>query len=204
MKQSQINYSEANIRKVSETLETYVFRNITVCGHTANRSEVFLAKIAKDIYDGSISSVSEICDKIRSEVISDKEFSDVFEVWQSKNKDTIRYILRRIHKSLDKNHELNVDNTEVHIEHIMPEDNSIWKVDEAIHADYLWRLGNLTLLASKINTAIKNREFSFKQEYYKNSKIEPNQELVKESTWTSKQIDDRQKRLCYYALNIWK
>ncbi len=204
MRQSQVTYSESDIKKVSETLEAYVFRNITVCGHTANRAEVFLAQIAKGIYDGSISSVNEISQKIRSEVVSDKEFSDLFEVWQSKNKDTVRYILRKVHKYLDKNHELNLDNTEVHIEHIMPEDNSIWAVDEAIHTDYLWRLGNLMLLASKLNTAIKNREFDYKKNHYKDSKIEPNQELLKESVWTSQQIEDRQKRLCHYALNIWK
>ena len=204
MKQAQAQYNEADIKSVSQTLESFVFRNYTICGHTANRGEVFLAQIAKDIYDGSLSNVQEIEKAIRAEMVSDKEFSDVFKTWQSKNKDIIRYILRNIHKYLDENHELNLDNTEVHIEHIMPENNSIWKVDESTHSDYLWRLGNLMLLGSKLNTSIKNKEFKIKKKQYKDSKIEPNKDVIAESNWTSKKIDKRQKKLCEYAVEIWK
>ena len=204
MKQAKPEYSETDIRIVSETIEAFIFRNFTICGHVANRGEVFMAQVAKGIYDGSLSNVDDICEKIRSEMVPDKEFVDVFEVWQSKSKDTIRYILRKVHKYLDKDHELNIDNTEVHIEHIMPENNSIWEVDETVHAEYLWRLGNLMLLGSKLNTAIKNRKFDYKKKYYQDSKIEPNKDVVKESSWTVKQIEDRQKLLCQYAVEIWK
>ena len=204
MIQAQTDYCEADMKNISSVLESFVFRNYTVCGHTANRAEVFLAQVAKDIYDGSLTKVDEIEAIIRSEMVSDKEFSDAFEIWQTKTKDYIRYTLRRIHKFLDKNHELNLDNTEVHIEHIMPENNSIWQVDETIHSDYLWRLGNLMLLGSKLNTSIKNKEFKTKKEYYLSSKIEPNRDVVSETKWTNKQIEKRQKQLCKCAINIWR
>lgn len=199
-------FSEANIRQVVQTIETYVFRNFTICGKVANKSEVFFAAVAKEIYDGTLDSTDMVVNRIKAEMVGDKEFSDSFAIWvgSKTSKEAIRYMLRKIHKHLDSAHEINIDNTEVHIEHIMPEDNTHWQVDDDIHEAYLWRLGNLALLSGPKNISISNKIFDIKKATYATSKIEPNKELANSASWTANEIDARQNLFAGYALKIWK
>ena len=198
-------FSEASIRQVVQTIETYIFRNFTICGKVANKSEVFFATVAKEIYDGTLDSADMIVDRIKSEMVGDKEFSDMFAIWvgSKTGKESIRYILRKIHKHLDSAHEINIDNTEVHIEHIMPEDNTQWQVAPDVHEAYLWRLGNLALLSGSANISISNKTFDHKKGNYASSKIEPNKELANCAAWTTAEIDARQTLFASYALKIW-
>ena len=192
--------------QVVQTIETYVFRNFTICGKVANKSEVFFAAVAKEIYDGTLDSTDMVINRIKAEMVSDREFSDSFAIWvgSKTSKEAIRYMLRKIHKHLDSAHEINIDNTEVHIEHIMPEDNTHWQVDDDIHEAYLWRLGNLALLSGPKNISISNKIFDIKKATYATSKIEPNKELANSASWTLNEIDARQNLFANYALKIWK
>lgn len=161
MKQAKENYTDKDIRKVAQKIETYVFRNFTICGKVAGSGEIFFAKTALRIYE-DLTSVDLICDAINKEIIQNAEFQSSFENWSSTNKEIIRYILRKIDKEIAPTEEINLDNNDVHIEHIMPVDNTKWQIDDDLHEDYLWRLGNLTLLSGKINKSISNDVFSVK------------------------------------------
>ena len=198
-------FNETHICQVVQAIETYVFRNFTICGKVANKSEVFFANIAKEIYDGALDTAGSIVDRIKTEMVGDKEFEDLFAIWTGSNstKEAIRYILRKIHKHIDNVHEINIDNTEVHIEHIMPEDNTQWQMPEDIHEVYLWRLGNLALLSGPVNISISNKPYAVKKTHYTDSKIEPNKELATHTAWTSAEIEARQKQFAGYALKIW-
>ena len=206
IRQAPTPFTEADIRTVIQSIETYIFRNFTICGKVANKSEVIFATIAKEIYDGTLDTVDLIVDRIKTEMVGDKEFHDAFCIWSGSKstKETIRYILRKIHKHLDRTNEINIDNTDVHIEHIMPEDNSIWMVSDDIHEEYLWRLGNLALLSGPINRSISNKDFDTKKPRYLTSKIDPNKEIANNSVWTPAEIETRQHLFADYALLIWK
>lgn len=205
--------NESDILKVLRTIETYVFRNITICNNTANSTETFFANVAKNIFDGTITSSDEIVGVINDKIVDDDEFFQAFSRWSAKpsEKEIVRYILRNVHTYIeeiekDGDHEINLNNTEVHIEHIMPvEAEKYWgDIDEDEHAQLLWRLGNLALLGGKKNQHIKNNTFEAKREAYAESKIEPNTLLAQCETWGKKEIEDRQFMLTNYALKIWK
>ena len=206
IKQAPSEFNEQEIREVIQTIEVYVFRNFTICGKVANKAEVIFATIAKEIYDGVLSTKELIIARIKHEMVGDQEFYDMFKIWSGSKtaKEPIRYILRKVHKFLDSSNEINIDNTEVHIEHIMPEDNSIWQVDDDVHETYLWRLGNLALLSGAFNREISNRMFESKKERYEESKIEPNPSLANCLAWTAVEIETRQQEFASYALQIWK
>lgn len=204
----QSEFDEKDILKVAQKIECYVFRNFTVCGKTANSAEVYFAGIAKSIYDEKLTTADDICDEIKKGIVSDDEFEDAFKRWTGSKsaKETIRYMLRKIHQHLDTANELNVDNTEVHIEHIMPEDKSKWNISDDVHEAYLWRLGNLCLLSGTYNISISNKPFSDKQDIYDKSKIEPNSTIknyLENGKWNGKAISDRQDKFAEYALKIW-
>ena len=202
----QSSYTDDDLLKVVKIIECFVFRNFTICGKTANSTETYFSEIAKKIYDEELTSCDDICKEIRKGIVADDEFKESFKVWTGtkSTKETIRYILRNIHKYLDSSNELNLDNTEVHIEHIMPEDNSKWNVDDDVHEMYLWRLGNLCLLSGSFNQSISNNIFDTKKDVYSKSKIEPNKEIANIQTWDIKAIENRQSNFADYAVEIWK
>ena len=211
MLQAEVKFSEKDIAKVVSTVETYIFRNFTICGKVANRMDILMSDIALSIYESELNSVEDICSAIRNGykgkegMVSDIEFKTQFEIYKQSNKEIIRYILRKIHNYLENGkNEINVNNMEVHIEHIMPVNNNKWNVDIEFHDEYLWRLGNLALLSDKLNGSASNDSFDAKKPYYRESKIEPNKQLAKNSKWGKEEIEARQKQLAGYALEIWK
>ena len=195
---------ESFLAGIVQIVEVYVFRNI-ICGINPNKAEKVFGNLAKDIYDGKLSTLDQIKRCLEKNIVDDENFCNNFKIWTGSNasKDTIRYILRKIHKYYDKSNELNIDNSEVHIEHIMPQDASGWDVSDEIHDSYLWRLGNLALLSGKFNKAISNLPFAAKKKVYAESKIDPNYELPNKSEWTPKEIEERQKKFAEIALEIW-
>lgn len=197
---------EDQISKVLDAIILYVFRNTIICDKVANTAEVFFAKLAKDIYDNELTTTEDIVGAIKKEIVDDNEFISSFSVWSasSSTKDIARYILRSIHHYIDKYSELNTNSMEVHIEHIMPQDNSKWRVDEETHENYLWRLGNLALLNGPKNISISNDSFENKKEAYRASRVRPNEEICRYTSWGPEQIEERQYMLADFAKSIWE
>lgn len=209
MKNSEIEYTEDDIAKVLEKIISLIFRNITICDKVAKTYEISFSKIAKAIFDSSINSVDKICATISDDIVSNDEFSALFNMWtgseSSSNKKIIRYILRTIYASNPDNQEICTNNNLVHIEHIMPIDNSKWtEISQEDHDKYLWKLGNLTLLGEKNNIPASNDNFETKKKFYNASKIEENIKIAKNNNWTIKEIEYRQNELCKLALRIWE
>lgn len=209
MKNSEIDYSEEDIAKVLSKIVVLIFRNITICNNVAKAYEMAFSRIAKAIFDTTINSVDEICATIIKDIVSDEEFAFTFNNWSgsesSSNKRIIRYILRTIYENNPKNQEICTNNNLVHIEHIMPVDNSKWTtISQQDHDDNLWKLGNLTLLGEKNNIPASNDSFEAKKEFYTQSKIEENIEIAQIKEWNIEEIKNRQIQLCELAKQIWK
>lgn len=199
------NFKEKEIAIVLKDIETLYFRNNTICKNASNAMERFFSQLAQDITEESLDKIDEICMEISKQAVEDNVFEEAFNSWSGKQKEIIRYILYMIHLHLSDNATVvNSDTNIVHIEHIMPSNNSIWKVDESVHSDYLWRLGNLALMLGKPNIKASNKIFDEKKEMYKESKILPNSDICNYKTWDVDAINDRQKILCRYATIIWK
>lgn len=199
------NYTMKNIDEVLEVVEKFVFRNFTICKNVANSTEVFFAKLAIEVSNEGL-EVDKIINAIKNEMESDEVFITNFEIWSGSKstKEIIRYILRKVHNKLDPNNELNINNTEVHIEHIMPEDISNWNIDEETHKEYLWRLGNLALLSGKLNIDNSNKTFEEKKINFLESKIEPNKGIATNNEkWGPEEIEKRQRELAQVGLLIW-
>ena len=106
-----------------------------------------------------------------------------------------------------------VDLKRVHIEHVLPQkwkDNEYWKTHWTENEARKWlnRLGNLTLLYSKINEKIRNASFLQKQDYYRGLKEEAptsfilTRKLFKFNDWTPKEVTERHKWMIDEILRI--
>lgn len=198
-------YSEKDIAQVARAIETFIFRNFTICGRVANTGEILFAKVASKIVKENVSTADEIVNEIRSDMVDDITFKDLFAIWEgtSSQKETIRYVLKKLHNATTKNKEISTNNNDVHIEHIHPVKAQLWNFSEEDHNKYLWRLGNLTLLSSKLNETVKNNVFDIKKNSYKDSWIQPTIDLLSYNQWTPTEIEDRQNKMADLALKIW-
>jgi len=199
----------SKLHKVLETLETLVVRNFVISGLTANKYEVFFAKAAMNYYSDVI-DIETLINSLNKKMVSDSEFRNNFTTAIVKQREVIRYLLRKLNSVYVGFDEVEVvrDNDAVHIEHIFPQrpHKDTWtSFDDVESTEYLWRIGNLTLLSKKLNQKIANSDFDVKkEEAYEKSQIAITKELLNYTDWTPESIDDRQKGLAETALNIWK
>ena len=93
------------------------------------------------------------------------------------------------------------------IDHIMPESLSDnWKEHlgsdwQAVHADFLHRLGNLTI--TQENASIKNADFEVKKAWYALDNLLINANMKNIRFWRRYQIDQRSGVLAAFCVKIW-
>jgi uncharacterized protein with ParB-like and HNH nuclease domain len=164
---------------------------------------------AVDIRSDKISSAKQLLDAIKEIVPSDTVFQKAFENVTISKEALARYYLRVLERQNqgDTEPELvpNASEEEITLEHILPEHPSAaWdSIFEETHKAYFKRLGNLCLLKHKINSDIGNKGFLAKREFYSQSAFQLTKELSKINTWTTDDIDSRQKRLAELAIQSW-
>ncbi len=193
---------------IAEAIEKLIMRDLIIAKRNPNSYEPIFAEIAKDITEMSLSTPDEIIARIKDASISDGEFESNFiafvgdDTGPGKNK--IRYILRKIINYQAKEMKISRDNSQVHIEHIMPQTKGEWDIEDDVHKSYLWRLGNLTLLDYILNDEIKNSLYDVKSQEYISSDIKMTKELpTMYPTWNVDAIEKRQADLFEIAKNIW-
>jgi len=71
--------------------------------------------------------------------------------------------------------------------------------------EYLWHLGNLTMLGERLNAKVKNQEFGTKKVYYaKRSELVMARQIAKDhSKWDVDEIKKRAKKLVKMTNDIW-
>ncbi|MCQ2079264.1 MAG: DUF262 domain-containing HNH endonuclease family protein, partial [archaeon] len=193
--------SSETIDRMVFAIECLVFRNQTVGKITANNNERQFAQWAYQLSSRQ-KSPEQILDEIFGNTITDEEFSSAFKRF-SPSIPIAKRILIEIYNEGNKELKINEDGKEVHLEHIMPQNNSLWCVDDRIWKEYHVRFGNMTLLDSTKNIKISNGRFAVKRTYYAASKIPQNQEIAKYESWTDEEIRCRQDALLGIVLRLW-
>lgn len=148
----------------------------------------------------------------------DEEFKKKFYEKDYDNNNQTRYILNILEEKGYSNGvypSKNVSRFGVHIEHIMSRrlkknEYRSWleylKIDEKKHNDYVYRIGNLTLLEEPFNIGLSNKPFRAKKEFYSSDKTEfaMTHALCNYRVWSPNKIDDRSEEMAEYAVDIWK
>ncbi len=200
---TNLKFDEIEIEKIVRRIEVLILRNCVVAGKVANKYEIVFARIAQNISNATYTTSDQVLKELNKEIITDEEFFNSFTTLKIKKKSIIRYILSEINDSLNSEIQVKKDNGKIHIEHIMPQKIGDWKVSKDDHQEYLWRIGNLTLLGCEYNKKNSNKLFDDKKEMYSKSKIDISNTLINYKKWTKKEIEERQKALAREALKIW-
>jgi hypothetical protein len=94
--------------------------------------------------------------------------------------------------------------TNANLEHIFPQNanTATWpNKDDLI--EYVWRLGNLTILSKKLNNKADRKAFSVKVvNYYKKSEIKITKQIAKYPQWTPAEVERRTKEMAKLVVQV--
>lgn len=190
-----------NIKKILQSLITTFVRYNVIGGFENSRLEDVIFDLSKHLRENQ--DVSYVIRTLIEFSPSDEQFTHSFSLASVSRRLSARYILKEIELNLRRTEEIDVaPSHRVHVEHIYPQSplpGERWNN----HLLYINRLGNLTLLSRRINSAIQNGNFLTKKPSYEESELLVTSELLDKTEWTPEQVDLRQLEMSKKASIIW-
>jgi len=189
------------VGEVLKAVETLILRNQVIGKKTANKNERNYANWAESVSNRHWSPL-KVISEVYSVVDSDADVELAFRKFAPK-KSIGKVILIEIYNKNHTETKIAERGKDVHLEHIMPESNAKWMVDETTWKEYHKRIGNMILLDGLKNIRIGNETFDVKKIKYAESSIEDTREISFLDKWSIDEIEERQKKLLKEVLRIW-
>lgn len=206
---SSINRFESkDIEKVFRYCSIISFRYSVIAGLNANKLEPLYNEIAIGITNGKLKNSKEVLEKLKEVYVEKETFINSFKkktINTKSNKKLPRYILYGIENKISQR-SLSYITDEGTIEHILPENPSNeWfeLFPKENFENFIYRLGNFTLLEETYNRNIGNLEFNKKIAEYRLSDYHITKNFSKED-WNMKELENRQLYLGKIAEEVWK
>jgi uncharacterized protein with ParB-like and HNH nuclease domain len=186
----------------------FIFRYLTIAERENKELERLFSEIAISIRKGKIRNTKDVKSRMMRENVDDDSFFKDFSRKQIKTAKVAKYILRKIENHMSPESEK--VSRRLTLEHILPKNpDDEWKEHleekKMDKDDYVYRLGNMTLLLERPNKEAQSHFFTRKREqiYRKQTKLRINEDLKQYDGWTAEEIRERQERLAGVALKVW-
>ncbi len=187
------------------------FRYNVIGGLATNEQERVYNAVAQQIAEGKLQEAGDVIRALSPIYVDDEQFRDSFarkglRTTPSRNRNVARYILFSLERHLN-GAQYDLDSPKYSLEHLLPESpGESWPqfTDEQID-EYVYRLGNLTLLATALNRDLGNAGFEQKRPIYAASEFALTRRIDTENTeWTVDRIAERQRWMARQATAIWR
>ncbi len=180
-----------------------------ICGSGGSGTlETAYAERAGDVSSGKIATAQALWNAMKGIVPDDTTFKEKFGTATVSNANLAKFYLRVLEQhTRDPDDEtiVNPDQGKVNLEHIMPRNpQAAWShiaPDAAV--SMVKRIGNLTLLATRLNSKAANAGFTDKKPHFAKSAIKLTQELCAYTEWTTAAIEARQEKMAGLAVKVW-
>ncbi|MCX5831924.1 MAG: DUF262 domain-containing HNH endonuclease family protein [Deltaproteobacteria bacterium] len=200
---------DSEVKATLRNMVSWSVRFLVHGGLGGGTLETHYCQAAKEIRAGTLTTASQLFNKLKSVIPNDVQFRDAFVTAAVSKTYLARYYLRALeqHRRGDSDPELVPnDNADViNLEHVLPQTPSTaWKhipLEEQVVL--VKRLGNLALMKTKINTKVGNDGYPFKKQYYRGSQYALTSSIATESTWDRAAIDRRQNIMADLAVKTW-
>ena len=183
---------------------------LLVAGGVAGALEKKYSEAAVKIRQKSITTTKQLFAEMKDVIPGDADFEKEFANAKVSKAYLARYYLNVLErqKSGEKEPELvpNANEAEVNLEHVLPQNPSsgTWaSFDDDARSAYTHRLGNLSLMKVSQNSQSGAEEFSDKKKRYGTSNFLLTKMIASYGAWTSKEIEDRQRKLAELAVAAW-
>jgi len=198
--------------RTTKLISRFVFRYTVVSSLNTNALEPVSHKIASGILDGSIEGPRQVHERLKPFHVDDEKFIQDFAILTintgGRRRKVAKYILCRLETD-QSGRACDPDTDPASIEHILAENPTAdWaeRFPEEKWDEYIYRLGNLTLLEPALNRQIGNRSYAEKLEVYVRSKYRMTSilpDLVPEA-WTPQIVERRQREMAERAAHLWR
>jgi hypothetical protein len=175
-----------------------------------NEAERVFSKVANEVANKNINNAKDAILALKSIYVIDENFEQVFSTLSintRRKKDLVKYILVKFENQIS-NKDYHPEEAKATIEHILPENpGSNWggNFPAEVQEDYIYRLGNYSLLEASINNKLDNNmSFVDKLIKYKTSSYKLSSEYCNYEKFTSNEISLRQIKMARIAKGIWK
>lgn len=204
------HFPKQELNKLLRGLVSWSVRGLIVGGIGGGVTERAYCMAAVKIRSGDLKTTEDVRAELSSIVPSDDEFERSFAVARVTRAALARYYLAALEarESGISDPELvaNEDEEQVNLEHILPknaggEDWSAFSAEEA--KAYVYRLGNMVLLAKGPNGRIGNKSWVVKKPVLEASQLALTKAAGERSEWTKAVIAARQQDLAEKALSTW-
>ncbi len=212
----QRNIANSEIVEVLRMIEIFMLRRNVAEYRTSELEDIFVA-LTKLPNENIVSATKQI---LADNMPSDEEFEARLEkhVFKGQLEARAKYMLEYLgYGTLSPTEMVIKSHRAVELEHIMPQTIDTKKAkqefgdwvsylgdDAALHAEYLTKLGNLTMLGKKLNIVASNNPFDAKKVEYEKSEIAMTRQLAKNESWGLRLIDARTKELAKQATELWR
>jgi hypothetical protein len=202
-------FDEKNVCTTFQKLVSVAVRfQIVVGGAGGGTMERLYADTAKSVTEGKITTSKEVISAFTN-LPPDSAFKTGFSIASISKQKIARFYLRALEEEITgKSSEQvpSIDTDRVNLEHILPstptlEWNATFNPDD--FRAYHNRLGNLAIMASKLNSTVGNGSFAEKCEIYKKSSFSLTNSIANESVWNKQAIENRQLKMAELAVKIW-
>jgi hypothetical protein len=207
-----LKVQQRNFVELTRMMVNFTFRYSTICGLSpANVLTPFIGA-AREIRASGTVDVPALFQKYLAPLYpDDSQFHSAFSRKVVRSNAQARYILAKINDFLSPNLSLRTQNDPhaTDLEHILPKRfDGVWETsrrDFSGGADkYVYRLGNMTLIAAKLNRDLGNANFAAKKKIFASDCLAITQRVLSADKWTAEEIKSRQNWLASLACKIWR
>lgn len=204
---SYLKFTTDEFTKILRICSVISFRYLTIAGQNPNAMERRYIDVARSINNSEIKNAKEVFEKLKDIYINDADFISYFEdkiIKTKRSAKLARYIVYLIENHISsRNYDFETDPGT--LEHIIPENPSLsWESNFSrdIQDNFIYRIGNFTLLESSKNKVIGNGDFDSKKDSYKTSEYSLSNGFGY-NKWNPENLLARQKYLAKQAKAIW-
>lgn len=204
-------HQRSEFTRVLRFIDILSFRYNVICNLQTNEQERTYSQIAVKLSEGQIETV----DAVKAAVATLYPLDDIFRAavekkalvtTNSRNRRIVRKILFQIEKHLF-GQDFEFESDKYYIEHILPEHpGSEWlDYDENSQEEFIYRLGNMTLMEAAENRDLGNAGYPAKREVFQESTFAMTRKIAEDyANWNSDKIVSRQNWLARQITSLWR
>lgn len=203
-------FSDQEFDKTLKVISNISFRYNVIGSRQANRMEELYNTVSQKVFNSTVTTAQGVFNEIKELYISDADFRNDFSTLQlysyGRSKKLARYILFELENNMMQGGDRDYELDPATIEHILPENaGADWDQDfpQIIQPNYIYRLGNYTLLEDHLNRDCETLPFDLKKPFYERSQYEMTK-VINYNNWNPTILDNRQNDLARKATSIWR
>lgn len=203
-------FSDQEFDRTLKVISVISFRYNVIGSRQANRMQELYNAVSQKIFSNTTVTAQGVFHDLMELYISDVEFRNNFSTLElysyGRSKKLTSYILFELENNMMQGRDRDYELDPATIEHILPENAGAgWdqEFSQSIEQNYIYILGNYTIIEDHLNRDCKTLPFDQKKPFYERSQYELTR-AINYNEWNPTILDTRQNDLARRATSIWR